>query len=89
MGAFSDFLKGLFGGGDSSSNNSTNRKNFNTGTSTGSGSVSADINASLKRKYKRVDAKNKLQGVLFTGLINDVNEVIDDANTKKENTKIQ
>lgn len=89
MGAFSDFLKGLFGGGDSSSNNSSNKKNSNTGTRTDSGRVSADVNASLKRKYKRVDAKNKLQGVLFTGLINDVNEVIDDANTKKENTKIQ
>ena len=32
--------------------------------------------------------QSKLKGVLFTGLINNTNDIIDNANTKKANTKI-
>ena len=84
MGALGNFFKGLFGGGSSSSKN-----NSNTSTSGSQGTTSAEVNASIKRKYKNVDGENKLKGALFTGLIEDTNEVIDNANTKKENTKIQ
>lgn len=83
MGLFGNFLKQLFSG-DSSSSNSSSKSS----TSTSSTGVSNDVDASLKRKYKKIDGQNKLQGVLFTGLINDTNEIIDNANTKKENTKI-
>ena len=39
-------------------------------------------------KQQNIDGRNKLKGVLFTGLINNTNDIIDNANTKKANTKI-
>lgn len=41
----------------------------------------------LKKKYKLIDGKNQLKGVRFSNLINKTNEIINDANIKKENAK--
>lgn len=41
----------------------------------------------IKRKYNTLDAENKLKGVLFSKLINNTNDIIGNANNKKENTK--
>ena len=83
MGFIGNFFKQLFGG-DSSSNNSSSGSSSNTWT--GSTGVSGNVSNSLKTKYKNVDGQNKLKGVLFTGLINNTNDIIDNANTKKANT---
>ena len=85
MGFIGNFFKQLFGG-DSSSNNSSSGSSSNTWT--GSTGVSGNVSNSLKTKYKKVDGQNKLNGVLFTGLIINTNDIIDNANTKKANTKI-
>lgn len=85
MGFIGNLFKQLFGG-DSSSNNSSSGSSSNTRT--GSTGVSGNVSNSLKTKYKNIDRQNKLKGVLFTGLINNTNDIIDNANTKKANTKI-
>ena len=85
MGFIGNLFKQLFGG-DSSSNNSSSGSSSNTRT--GSTGVSGNVSNSLKTKYKNIDGQNKLKGVLFTGLINNTNDIIDNANTKKANTKI-
>ena len=43
---------------------------------------------SLNQMYKNVDGENKLKGNLFSKLIKETNEVINKANTTKQNTKI-
>ena len=85
MGFIGNLFKQLFGG-DSSSNNSSSGSSSNTRT--GSTGVSGNVSNSLKTKYKNIDGQNKVKGVLFTGLINNTNDIIDNANTKKANTKI-
>ena len=40
------------------------------------------------KMYKNVDGENRLKGILFSKLIRDTNEIINKANTTKQNTKI-
>jgi hypothetical protein len=71
-----------------------------SGTSSGSSSTSSntisanlnkmdDIKKSVKKKYQTIDGENKLVGNLFGKLINNTNEIIGEANTKKENTNLK
>ena len=55
----------------------SNRSKSNTGSSSVNGAM-----------YKNVDGENKLKGNLFSKLIKETNEVINKANTTKQNTKI-
>lgn len=57
-------------------------------SSSSSNGASEAVRASLSRMYKCVDGKNKLKGHLFSKLIRDTNEIINKANTTKQNTKI-
>mgnify|MGYP004615052565 CR=1 FL=1 len=69
-------------------------------SNTGSGSTSDnnistnfnkkdEIKESLKKKYQMIDGENKLVGNMFSKLISNTNDIIGDANAKKENTNIK
>lgn len=65
--------------------------NFSRRTSSSSSSsngASEAVRASLSKMYKNVDGENRLKGILFSKLIRDTNEIINKANTTKQNTKI-
>lgn len=88
MGILDDLFKSLsdFFGGSSTGSGSS---------STSSNTISAnlnkmdDIKKSVKKKYQTIDGENKLVGNLFGKLINNTNEIIGEANTKKENTNLK
>ena len=65
----------------------SNRSKSNTGSSSVNG-ASEKERESLNQMYKNVDGENKLKGNLFSKLIKETNEVINKANTTKQNTKI-
>lgn len=83
MSFLDELFKQIFGG----SSNSSNLSNSNTMASSGLEKV--DIQESINRKYKKIDGKGKLKGVLFTNLINRTNDTIDKVNESKGNTKLQ
>lgn len=88
MGRLDDLFKSIsdFFGGSSTGSGSS---------STSSNTISAnlnkmdDIKKSVKKKYQTIDGENKLVGNLFGKLINNTNEIIGEANTKKENTNLK
>ncbi len=88
MGLLDDLFKSIsdFFGGSSTGSGSS---------STSSNTISAnlnkmdDIKKSVKKKYQTIDGENKLVGNLFGKLINNTNEIIGEANTKKENTNLK
>lgn len=88
MGILDDLFKSIsdFFGGSSTGSGSS---------STSSNTISAnlnkmdDIKKSVKKKYQTIDGENKLVGNLFGKLINNTNEIIGEANTKKENTNLK
>lgn len=47
------------------------------------------IKSILEYKYKNVDSKGKLKGTLFTKILDNINETINEANTEKVKTKEQ
>ena len=57
-------------------------------SSSSSNGASEAVRASLSKMYKNVDGENRLKGILFSKLIRDTNEIINKANTTKQNTKI-
>lgn len=68
----------------------------NTGSgSAGDNNISTNFNKkdeikeSLKKKYQMIDGENKLVGNMFSKLISNTNDIIGDANAKKENTNIK
>lgn len=87
MGFLDDFFKSIsdFLGGASTNHDNTSS---NTTLSANSNQLQ-DIKNSIKKKYKTIDGENKLVGNLYGKLINNANDIIGDANTKKENTNLQ
>lgn len=67
-------------------NSNFSRRSSNSSSS--SNGASEAVRASLSKMYKNVDGENRLKGILFSKLIRDTNEIINKANTTKQNTKI-
>lgn len=92
MGLLDDLFRqiGDFWGNSSKSNNkntiSSSSSSISSGVS-GTGITKEERKNQIKRKYNTLDAENKLKGVLFSKLINNTNDIIGNANNKKENTK--
>lgn len=96
MGLLDDLFRqiGDFWGSSSKSNN---KNTISSSSSSSSSSISSGVSGTgitkeerknqIKRKYNTLDAENKLKGVLFSKLINNTNDIIGNANNKKENTK--
>lgn len=91
MGILDDLFKqiGDFLGGSSKSNTSNETSSLNSVSNsiTSTGITKEERKNQIKRKYNTLDAENKLKGVLFSKLINNTNDIIGNANNKKENTK--
>lgn len=91
MGLLDDLFRqiGDFLGGSSKSNtpNETSSLNSVSNSITSTGITKEERKNQIKRKYNTLDAENKLKGVLFSKLINNTNDIIGNANNKKENTK--
>ena len=94
MGLLDDLFRqiGDFWGSSSKSNNknttSSSSSSISSGVS-GTGITKEERKNQIKRKYNTLDAENKLKGVLFSKLINNTNDIIGEANTKKENTNLK
>lgn len=92
MGLLDDLFRqiGDFWGSSSKSNSkntiSSSSSSISSGVS-GTGITKEERKNQIKRKYNTLDAENKLKGVLFSKLINNTNDIIGNANNKKENTK--
>lgn len=88
MGILDDLFKSIsdFFGSSSTGSGSGSTNNV---TSFGNSGQLKDIKSSLKQKYKTIDGENKLVGNLFGKLINNTNDIIGEANTKKENTNLK
>lgn len=92
MGLLDDLFRqiGDFWGSSSKNNNkntiSSSSSSISSGVS-GTGITKEERKNQIKRKYNTLDAENKLKGVLFSKLINNTNDIIGNANNKKENTK--
>lgn len=89
MGILDDLFKSLsdfFGGSSTGSNNTGSSSNISSSVSS---NQLQNIKNSIKKKYKTIDGENKLIGNLYIKLINNTNDIIGEANTKKENTNLK
>jgi len=89
MGLLDDLFKSIsdfFGGSGTSSNNTGSSSNISSSVSS---NQLQNIKNSIKKKYKTIDGENKLIGNLYIKLINNTNDIIGEANTKKENTNLK
>lgn len=89
MGLLDDLFKSIsdfFGGSSTSSNNTGSSSNISSSVSS---NQLQNIKNSIKKKYKTIDGENKLIGNLYIKLINNTNDIIGEANTKKENTNLK
>ena len=89
MGLLDDLFKSIsdfFGVPGTSSNNTCSSSNISSSVSS---NQLQNIKNSIKKKYKTIDGENKLIGNLYIKLINNTNDIIGEANTKKENTNLK
>lgn len=86
MGILDDLFKSIsdFFGSSNTDSGSTSDNNISTNFN-----KKDEIKESLKKKYKMIDGENKLVGNMFSKLIDNTNDIIGDANAKKENTNIK
>lgn len=88
MGILDDLFKSI---SDFFGSSSTGSGSSSTSSNTISSNLNKmdDIKKSVKKKYQTIDGENKLVGNLFGKLINNTNDIIGNANTKKENTNLK
>ncbi len=76
---------------NSNSSRWSSKSTLNSSANSNSEQINAgieNVRKSLNKGYSNIDAQGKLKGNLFSKLMNEINETINNVNTRKQNTKI-